>query len=227
MELDDLGRILKIDAQAVLKRRIEPIGTEYDVVRDALVGMKTIRIGNRDLTLPGLTRHTEICFKVLADFKTKKKRNVQPLQYAKSDDIVIEPLRPEQFTVNGVTLDNWVQAALVVGERAVLPTILQDAGGAATAIPVDDDEVFIITDWVEMKPTTVFTALQAEIDGTPFKPMEMRVPRMTDLQIHELDFPWIADVTLDVDGKVEFAGDSELVPFGVHICLGKLIKGIT
>ena len=54
IELDDLGRILKIDASALLKRRIEPIGTEYDVVRDALVGMKTIRIGNRDLTLPGL-----------------------------------------------------------------------------------------------------------------------------------------------------------------------------
>lgn len=227
MELEELSRILKIDERALLKTRIEPIGTEYDVVRDALVGMKTIRIANRDLTLPGLTRHTDICFKVLADFKDKKKRNVQPLQYAKADDIVIEPLRPEQFTVNAVTLDNWEQKALAVGERAVLPSVLQDAGGTDTAISVDDDEVFIITDWVEMKPSTIFTALQAEVDGTLFNPAELRVYRMTDLQMHELDFPWIADVSLDVDGKVEFAGDSELTPFGVHICLGKLVKSIT
>jgi hypothetical protein len=227
MQLEELRRILGIDEKKLLARRIEPIGTEYEVVRDALVGMKTIRIAERELTLPGLTRNTDLCIKVLADFKDKKKRNVQPLQYAKTDDIVIEPLRPEQFTVNAVTLDNWVQTALAVGERAVLPSVLQDAGGADRAVTVDDDEVFIITDWVEMKPSTIFTALQAEVDGTPFNPAEMRVYRMTDLQIHELDFPWIADVSLDVDGKVESAGDSELTPFGVHICLGKLVKSIT
>ncbi len=40
-----------------------------------------------------IKRHPDLILKVLAEFKEKQKRNVQPLMYTKSDDIVIEPLR--------------------------------------------------------------------------------------------------------------------------------------
>ena len=196
---------------------------------DALRGMKTIRLSNRDIILPGLERHTPLILQTLAEFKEKQKRNVQPLMYAKTDDIVIEPLRPEQFSAGAspTVLDNWIQAGLVVGETPLLPSVTQVADGA-TVINVDDDEVFIFTDFIEMKPAIKITAIQGEIDGTLYNPLEMRLAmNETDLQMYELDYPWICDVTFDIDAKVEYAGDSELTPFGVHICLGKLIAGIT
>ncbi|GAI19131.1 unnamed protein product, partial [marine sediment metagenome] len=218
-----------LDAPGILRRRVAPLGTEFEVARDALVGMKTIRLSNRELTLPGLTRHTDLVLKVLAEFKDKKKRNFQPLMYAKKDDIVIEPLRPEQFSAGATPtiLDNWIQAGLVVGETPILPSVTQVAD-AATEITVDDDEIFIFTDFIEAKPAIKITAIQAEIDGTKFQPQTMRLAmNESDLQMYELDYPWIADVSIDVDAKVEYAGDSELTPLGVHICLGKLIADIT
>lgn len=229
MELEELSRINGVDARSILGRQVAPLGTEYEVARDALRGMKTIRLSNRDITLPGLERHTDLILKVLAEFADKKKRNFQPLTYAKADDIVIEPLRPEQFSAGAgpTVLDNWIQAGLVVGETNILPSVTQVADGATT-ITVDDDEIFIITDFIETKPDIEITAIQGEIDGTLFKPTEMRLAMNgTDLQMYELDYPWIADVTLDIDGKVEYAGDSELTPFGVHIALGKLVAALT
>ena len=226
MELEELSRIYGVNAQTILGRQVAPLGTEYQVAMDALSAMKKIRISNREITLPGLQRWTPLVLQVLADFKDTRNRNIMPVAYAKSDDIVIEPLRPEQFTANAVTLDNWIQAGLVVGERALLPNISQ--AGAATVITCDDDEIFIFTDFIEMKPAIKITAIQGEIDGTLYKPLEMRLAmNETDLQMFEMDYPWICDVDFDIDAKVEYAGDSELTPFGVHICLGKLIAALT
>jgi len=154
MELEELNRIRLVKAQTVLSRQVAPLGTEYQVALDALRGMKTIRISNREVTLPGLERHTPLILQALAEFKEKKVRNVQPLMYAKADDIVIEPLRPEQFSA-GTTptvLDNWIQAGLVVGETPILPSVTQIADApCAAAIAVDDDELFIFTDFIEAR----------------------------------------------------------------------------
>jgi len=73
------------------------------------------------------------------------------------------------------------------------------------------------------------TAIQAlAIDGEDLKAEETRLQlKASDLHLYELKRPWIIDLTLDVDGKVEAAGDSELTPFGVHICLGRQIPALT
>jgi len=230
MELEELSRIKAVNAETILSRQVAPLGTEYQVALDALRGMKTIRISNREITLPGLERHTPLILQVLAEFKEKQKRNLMPLAYAKADDVVIEPLRPEQFIAGaGPTLiANWLQDGLAAGEiDGILPSVTQVAD-AATTIDVDDDEVFIFTDFIEMKPKVIITAIQGEIDGTLYKPLDMRLPmNESDLQMYELDYPWICDVSFDIDAKVEYAGDSELTPFGVHICLGKLIADLT
>ena len=229
MELNELKRIYGINAQTILNHKVEPLGTEYGVALDALSAMKKIRISDREVTLPGLERWTPLILQVLAGFKETRDRNVMPVAFAKADDIVIEPLRPEQFRAGAgpTILDNWIQVGLVVGETPVLPSVTQVAAGA-TVITCDDDELFIFTDFIELKPNIFITAIQGEIDGTLYKPLEMRLAmNQSDLQMYELDHPWIADVNFDIDAKVEYAGDSELTPFGVHICLGKLVAGIT
>jgi len=229
LELEEVKRLLKVTAPTILDREVLPAQTEMDVARDALAGMAIVRISNRDYRLPGLTRHSDIILKTLADFKTKWKRNYVPLPFAKADDIVMEPLRPEVFNITAAPAtakDNWRQAGLTVGTEDIIPDAVQVAAGH-TVFTLDDEEVIVITDWVEMQATCILSALQGIIDGTTFQPEEMRVTFMTDLQLHELNWPWISDVNLDINAKVEFAGDSELVPFGVHICLGKLLEGLT
>lgn len=224
MELEELKRLVfEVDAKAILSRPVEALRapgetapTEYRVAKDLLNGWSVLRIGERDIKIPGMTRHKELILKVLADFKTKKKRNFVPPQFAKSDDITMEPLRPEVFD-----LDNFYLSGLTVGTVDIIP---QTAG----YFELSDDEVIVITDWIEMLPDITITALQAEIDGVIQNPVEMRLAlKATDMQIYELDYPWIIDLRLDVNGKVEFAGDSELTPIGVHICLGKELPSLT
>lgn len=236
MELEELKRLLQIDVPPILDREVlpaqpgRPPQTEMDVARDTLAGMATIRISNREFRLPGLTRHSDIILKALADFKEKKKRNVVALPFAKADDIVMEPLRPEVFNIHvapATAKDNWRQAALAVGTTDIIPDVVQVAAGHAV-FTLDDDELIIITDWVEMQATPILSALQATIDGTTFQPEEIREIFWSDLQHHELNWPWVADVNINIDAKVEFGPlTAEIVPFGVHICLGRLLEGLT
>jgi hypothetical protein len=231
-----LKRLLKINAPSVLNREVLPsptVGalpqTELDVARDALAGMGVVRIAAREFRLPGLQRHSDVILKALADFKAKKQRNYVPLPFAKADDIVMEPLRPEVFDITGFLKDNWRQAGLAVGIRDIIPDVIQTAGIApATTFTLDDDELIIITDWVEFQTTPIISALQCTVDGTTYQPEEIRVMMMTDLQLHELNWPLIADVNIDINAKVEFGPlTAELVPFGVHICVGRLLAALT
>ena len=232
MELEELKRLMTVDSRGILARIVLPPlmpglapQTEIDVARDILAGMATVRISNREFRLPGLTRHTDLILKALAEFKDKRQRNVVALPFVKADDIAMEPLRPEVFNITNAAKDNWRQASLTVGSTHIIPDVSQQA--TATEFTLDDDELIIITDWVEMQPTPILSALQGIIDGTTFNPEETREIFWSDLQLHELGWPWIADVKIDIDAKVEFAGTAELVPFGVHICLGKLLETLT
>lgn len=237
MELNQLQRLLAINAPPILSREVlpglpaigQPPKTELDVARDALAGMGIVRIGTREFRLPGLQRHSDVILKALADFKAKKQRNYVPLPYAKADDIVMEPLRPEVFNIHvapATPKDNWRQAGLVVGVTPIIPDVVQVTAGHAV-FTLDDDELIIITDWVEFQPTPILSALQCIVDGTPYQPEELRVMMMTDLQLHELNWPLISDVNLDINAKVEFNGTAEFVPFGVHICIGRLLEPLT
>lgn len=234
MELDQLKRLLKINAPSVLNREVLPsptIGTppqtELDVARDALAGMGVVRIAEREFRLPGLQRHSDVILKALADFKTKKQRNYVPLPFAKADDIVMEPLRPENFPGAPVVSvkDNWRQA-VALGVNHIIPDNAQVIAGD-TVFTLNDDELFIFTDWADFFPFPNLSAIQATIDGTTYQPEETRIMMMTDLQLHEMNWPWIADVNIVINAKCEFAGISEFVPFGVHICIGRLLAALT
>lgn len=236
MELEELSRLSGINAQADLSRNILALktasgapATEFSMAEDAIVGMADAYWAERHIQLPGLIRSKKIILAALAEFKTKKKRNVQPLMFARADDIVIEPIRPEQFTgpTSAITLDNWRQAGLVAGAVSILPNAAQVAGGD-TVINVDDDELFIITDWVEHQPTPILSAMQATSDNYVYNPLEIRWGTWEGgLSHYAMDYPWIFDVTIDINAKCEFNGTSELTPYGVHICLGRLIANLT
>jgi hypothetical protein len=200
-----------------------------DVARDALAGMGVIRYATREFRLPGLQRHSDVILKALADFKVSHQgRNYVPLPFAKADDITMEPLRPENFsfTLPFVSAkDNWRQA-VALGVNHLIPDNAQVLAGD-TVFTLNDDELFIFTDWIDFFPFPNLSAIQGTIDGTTYQPEETRIMMMTDLQLHEMNWPWIADVNIVINAKCEFAGISEFVPFGVHICKGRLLSGLT
>ncbi len=226
MELEELKRLMAINEKAVLSRRIDPIGTEYEVVVDALSGIGKVRIGERDLELPGLARHRDIIIKTLAEFKDKEKKNVMPLQYAKSDDIVVMALRPQHFGLQGYAKD----VAIPSGKFTAVDNIIPATAGVFT---VPDKQIFIITDFVDVVAESPVTAIKVEnVDGIPQYAFEVRKElKITDLHLIEMDYPIIADASIDIDALVwsKTAGATvshELTPFGVWIGYGKAVPAL-
>ena len=220
VEFEELGRILEVDARGTLSRRVLGEYTEYDIVEAAIKKASTLTLSNRAITVSGLSRNMDIIIKALAEFKEKEKRNVAPQQYAKADEIALEVgiIRPEYFG-----LDTYLQTGLSVGTYHIIPT-----GAGAFSIP--DKNLCIITDLIELQPTAnVTSVLFADIDGTqPVRPLGLAdVVKITDMHLYELAFPVMADLTMDLDGKVEASGDSEIAPVGAWICLGRDIKELT
>jgi len=226
MELDELKRLLEIDARGILSRRVEPLGTEYEIVLHELRLYKRLIIANREITLPGLERNTELIMKVLAEFKSKEKRNVMPIQFAKTDDIVIQPLRPGHFDLETFATSVSIPAGQNYATFHVIPQ------GASGNFNVSDKQIYVITDFIELTPEPAVTAIQVKnIDGVSQYPLEARLAfQATDMQIFELPHPVIADSTLDIDGRVEGeAGstvDVNLVPIGVWIGYGKDVPSL-
>jgi len=217
--MEEIKRISGLDAMAILSPVYDPLEmSEYDIVKEALIAMSKFQIGEREIRLPGFTRNLNLLLQCVADFKEKVKRPVVPPEIVTSDMITVEPLRPEVFG-----LDAYLRTGLTVGTYHIIPT----AAGTWTA--AKDEEIVVITDFIELLPDIRVTAIQAaDLDGEKLKPEELRLQfKASDLQIYELKRPWICDITLDIDGKVEAAGDSQITPFGVHICLGKKIPDLT
>lgn len=220
MNLGELGRLSKVDAESILSEEIEPLGTEYEVVKDLLNAWATVRFGERDVKLPGFARHIDLMIAALAEYKSKKKRNVRPYPFAKSDDIVIMPLRPQHFGIQiykkSVTLDT--------DKYTKIDDIIPQTTGKFS---VPSEQVFIITDFVDIEPDSPVQAIQVvDVDGDDWHAIStIKELRVSDLHIIELDYPIIADKSLNIDALVasETAGDTvthELVPFGVWIGFG-------
>lgn len=199
MELEELKRLLDVDAESVLSRQVPPLGTEYDVLLHELAKMRTLRIANREIEMPGLTRNLGLICQVMAEFKEKEKRNVMALQYAKSDDIVLMGLRLEHIATNiQVQQDITIAATKFVEIFDILPQV----SGVFT---VPDKQIFIFTDVIELFSPVSLTGIRiADVDGVPQYALDATLPfKATDLQVFELPHPVIADSTFDIDGKVE------------------------
>jgi len=226
MDIEELKRVSAINAPGILSKRVDPLGTEFNVAEHELAQMRTLRLADRDIVIPGLARSTGLILQVLADFREKERRNVMPLQYAKSDDIVVMQLRPEHIAADLV----WEQdVAIAAGEYTDDFNIIPRVAGTFT---IPDKQVFIITDVAELYSPPGITALRVvDVDGAPQYSIETRITEMTDLQIFELPHPIISDASLDLDGKVESktAGatvTTKATPIGVWIGFGKDVPAL-
>ncbi|MEM2455098.1 MAG: hypothetical protein QXN21_04070 [Candidatus Bathyarchaeia archaeon] len=223
MNLEDLKTYKEVAAKAktILGRRIEPIGTEMDLLNDVIAEVRTLRISNRDVEIPGIKRATEegIIHGAVSYFRDKVKKDIMPVQYAKDDNLIIEPLyRPKIFNMSDFTI-NWS------GLTPPAAIDLFDPGGTAGAYNLQvDKELIILTDIICLDANPAVYELLATVDGETQRPV---VPRKdwlaTDLHIFEFPFPLVADINIRLQGRVESAsGSITYLPIGIHVCLGSV-----
>jgi len=216
MNLEDLKTYLDYarKASAVLGRKIDPIGTELDVLQDVVSEVMTLRLKQREITIPGIERAWKqgIIQGAVAYFREKVKKDIMPVQYAKDDNLVIEPLyRPKIFGLNNFTV-SW---------SGVTPPAAVDIISYDLQV---DKELIILTDIIALDATPAVTEILLTVDGETQRPV---VPRkdwlVTDLHIYELPFPVVADINLRIQGRVETSsGSFTYLPIGIHVCLGSI-----
>jgi len=226
MKAEELKRLDKIDPIVVLSQKIEPIGTEYELAKHELALMRTIKIGERDIEIPGLKRATNTILSALAEFKEKEKRTVMPLQLAKSDDIVIMALRPEHIAAN---FSYEKDITLATGKYVGIFDILPPTSGVFT---LAEKTIIVVTDIIELGPDARLTGIQMNVDGVLQYAIDTTLMvKASDMQIIELPHPAIAHSTLDIDGKLEAKTAGSTVttfafPVGVWIGLGKDVPAL-
>jgi len=200
----------------------EPYTTEFEAISNYLDRISKITISERVVKIPGLTRWKNLILTVLAEVKSKEKRNVNVPFLATSDEITLYKIRPETFD-----LENFQISITSAGTVDIIP---QASGSFDIESSIGDEAVVIITDFIELNPNPVITAITAsDIDGEEYKhPFDTTLAfRASDLQIVEAPIPIIATRTLDIDGKADASGTSELVPIGVVICYGAHVPSLT
>jgi hypothetical protein len=220
MNLEDLRALLEWNtkARAILAREIVPrIGaraplTEYDVVDDVIAEVQVLRLTERDITIPGITKAKDlgIIHGAVAQFKDKVKKNIMPVQFAKDDDIIVEPLyRP---TIFGLTEFKATWSGATPPAEVTLINYTLKA----------DKEVIILTDIVSLTSAPGLTEIQVSVDGETQRPVTARKDFLaSNLRIYELPFPVVADLSLAIKARVESAsGEFNYLPIGVHIVLG-------
>ena len=227
MNREEFERIWKISEIQILgKEVIYEEFTEYDMARAELDRASRITIANRDIIIHGLLRSKKLILKILADFKQKKNLGVIPYRLATADNIVITAgvIRPEYF---GLT--TYRRTGLPIGRFHIIPTT-----AATAAVPgifsIKENNICIITDIIELHPAANVTTFHfIDVDGVlPTRPIDTTASfRASNVQVHEMDLPIVVDVSLDWDGKLILAGDTEITPIGAWICLGKDIPTFT
>jgi hypothetical protein len=201
-------------ARTILGRRVEPIGTEYDILEDVVFEVKRLKLSTRDVEIPGIARawNEGLIQAAVAYFKDKVKKDIMPVQYAKDDNLIIEPLyRPKIFGLNNFTV-NWSD---------LTPPATIDLINYNLQI---DRELIILTDIIALDPKPAVTEILITVDGDTQRPLVTRKDWLaTDLRIYELPFPVVADINLRIQARVEEkAGTFTYLPIGLHVVLGSI-----
>jgi hypothetical protein len=223
MNLEDLKSYLATsrNAATILSREITPIGTEMAVLQDVVAEVRTLRIANRDMEFPGIKRAWEkgIIQGAVAYFRDKVKKDIMPAQYAKDDNLIIEPLyRPKIFNMSDFTI-TWS------GVTPPAAVDLLDPSGTGGAYSLQTDkELIILTDMVALDATPGVSEILATVDGETQRPVVCRKDFLaTDLHIFEFPFPLVADINIRLQGRVESAsGSFTYLPIGIHVVLGSV-----
>jgi hypothetical protein len=223
MNLEDLKTYLEWAKKAptVLSRKVDPIGSEYEILQDVVAEVRSMKIAQREVDIPGIKRAWEkgIIAGATAYFRDKVKKDIMPAQYAKDDNLIIEPLyRPKIFNMSDFTI-SWS------GVTPPAAVDLLDPGGTAGPYSLSvDKELIILTDIICLDASPGVHELLLTVDGETQRPV---VPRKdwlaTDLHLYELPFPAVSDINLRIQGRVETAsGSITYLPIGIHVVLGSV-----
>ena len=223
MNIEDLKTYLEwgVRAKSVLGRKIDPLGTEYDILEDVVAEVQTIRLAQREVVAPGMAKawKQNIVQGAVAYFRDKVKKDIMPVQYAKDDNLIIEPLyRPKIFNMTSFTV-TWSG----VTPPAAIDLLTPGGTGGAYNLQTDK-EIIILTDIIALDATPAVSEILVTVDGETQRPV---VPRkdwlVTDLHIFELPFPVVADINIRLQGRVESAsGSFSYLPIGIHVALGSV-----
>jgi hypothetical protein len=223
MNLEDYKTYTSASARAatVLSRAVEPIGTEFDILKDVVAEARRMRIAQREIDIPGIKRawDTGVIPGAVSLFREKVKKDIMPVQFAKDDNLIIEPLyRPKIFNMSDFTI-TWS------GLTPPAAIDLLDPEGTPGAYSLQTDkELIILTDIICLDASPAVYELLVSVDGETQRPV---VPRKdwlaTDLHLFELPFPAVADINLRLQGRVESAsGSITYLPIGIHVVLGSI-----
>jgi len=210
-------------AVKLLSRTIEPVGTELDVLKDVYAEVRTLRLREREVEIPGIKRAWDegIILGAVAAFKDRVKRDIMPIQFAKDDNLVIEPLyRPAIFNMTSFSV-SWTDVTPPAKIDLLTP------GGSPGAYDLaESKELIILTDIICLDATPAVTEIQITVDGEEQRPLSCRKDFLaSDLHIYDLPFPVVADINLRIQGRVETAsGTFNYLPIGLHAVLGSLHK---
>jgi len=228
VNLEDLKTYLDYARRAptILGRRVLevpgfPAITEMDIVKDVVAEVKRLRFVNRDIEIPGIKRAFDlgVITGAVTYFRDKVKKDIMPVQFAKDDNLVIEPLyRPKIFNMDSFTV-SWK----VASTPAIVDLLAPGGTPGAYNLQVDR-ELIILTDIIALDPKPAVTELLITVDGETQRPI---VPRKdwlaSEVHVFELPFPVVADINLRIQGRVETPeGSFTYLPIGIHVVLGSL-----
>jgi len=208
-------------ARDILARYIDPIGTEYELLASVVGEVQKLRLREREIIIPGIVRawNAGVITGAVAWFREKVKKDIMPVQFAKDDNLIIEPLyRPKIFKMTSFTV-SWSGLT----PPAAIDLLTPDGTPGPYELQADK-ELIILTDIIALDATPAVSEILISFDSEVQRPV---VPRKdflaTDLHIFELPFPVVADINLRIQGRVETAsGSFTYLPIGLHICLGSI-----
>ena len=201
-----------------LLRELWPGYKEIDAIKDLITAWATLRIGYRDVTIPGLIKFLEngLLPAVIGMLKERARAAMfVPPMFATGDQLTIEPLwRPKIFDLN-----NWEWDLSGVGAGSKVDYLPRTSG--ATITVTREREVYVFTDFMEANDELVVGEIYGTIDANKIYPVDLRKDiEFTDLHLTQLPAPLIADSTIDLDGTVDYPGVSYLMPGGIHVLVG-------
>lgn len=222
---DTRSQVLEEDALHFGRQKV----TEEEVIRDVLKDIKTLRIGEREITLPGVEANERMIIGAVAKFKREVySGNVKPAKMAGHDDIVVELAREKTF--EGMQAGNVNNFAGTVATEGASLNIVPAKGISGTATLDDNQWLFFTGDFIDLNSDAVITAIQyVDVDGeTNYNPEGHIIfsERDSDIQVNKVSAELVKS-TVNIDGYGAFAGNAEVVPVAIHIAQGKHVASLT
>jgi len=218
--IEEISTIMRNASKFIenLKRELWPGYTELQAIQDLIRAWATLRISNRDVTIPGLVKYLELGLlpAVIGMLKERARAAMfVPPMFATGDQLTIEPIwRPKIFGLNNW---EWDLSGKSAGDTV---DYLPRTSGTTVSV-TREREVYVFTDFMEASDDLVVGELHGYIDENRIYPIDIRKDiEFTDIHITQIPAPLIADSSIDLNGTVDYPGVSYLMPGGIHILVG-------